>query len=186
MARIKLHHDIFGRKSGETIDVDADKAKWAVTEGYASTSTPADGVHATSVPAKQDPRLPENAEGEPNVDLRQQIADGLMLTPDTDEDANFAPTLAHPENYHSPELYNSKGDPEKGEKGKQALEAKAEAADPDEAVEVTGDTAPAAAENDKVEAAAVEADEDETVTAPEEPVVEPEKPAAKKAAAKKA
>ena len=155
MARIKLHHDIFQHKSGETIDVDADKAAWAVAEGYASTAKDADGVHATSVPAKQDPRLPENADDEPNTDLREQIADGLMISDKTEADGDFAPTLAHPEEYHVPELTNGKGNVEKADDGKEALEDKAVAdSEKTEPVEETGTPAAVEKANDATEKAA--------------------------------
>lgn len=155
MARIKLHHDIFGHKSGETVDVDKDKAAWAVAEGYASTAKDADGVHATSVPAKQDPRLAENADDEPNGDLREQVAGGLMISDETDPDDDFAVTLAHPEDYHQPEITNGAGKPEKAEDGKDALEKKAVAdSEKAEPVEETGTTEKTEKANDATEKAA--------------------------------
>jgi hypothetical protein len=167
--RIRLHQDIFGHKSGETIDYDATQAKWAVKEGYASTAADADGVHATSVPAKNDPRLAENVKGDANPTLHEQIEAGVLTPGEPDKDEVY-PTLQHPEDYHVPELTNGKGDPDKGEAGKAPLEAKAEKTDPEDAVEFTGTPESVEKANDATEKASVKADENPEVEAPEETV----------------
>jgi len=60
--KVKLHQDVEGAKSGDSIDVPADRAKFLIQEGYASTSKDVDGVTITSVPADIDPTLAENRE----------------------------------------------------------------------------------------------------------------------------
>ena len=153
MTRVKLPQDAEGHKSGETVDIDASRAKWLVTEGYASTAADADGVHATSVPAQHDPRLAENRE-DPDPTLREQMAAGLGLPGSGEHDeaeVTPVPTLAYPDPI---ERSNGKGDQAKGNAGKDVLERKAVATDAEEqAVELNPElAAEATAEGDKVEA----------------------------------
>lgn len=131
--RLKLHDDVEGHKSGETVDVPEERAKWLLANGYASqASVDADGVHATSVPAKLDPTLAENRE-EPEKSLAVKMDEGLGLPSDEPYDEKAPePYLARP---NPVELTNGKGDPEKAAKGKEALEARAEKTDPDDAPE---------------------------------------------------
>ena len=61
--RVKLHQDVKGRKSGETVDVPEGEGGWLVINGYASqASDSTDKVNATSVPAEKDPTVAENRE----------------------------------------------------------------------------------------------------------------------------
>lgn len=149
--RIKLHDDIEGHKSGETVDVPEERAKFYLANGYASAASyNADEHPEMGVPAKIDPRLAENRKDEPNVDLRTQLADGLGKNADNDPDA----VTPVPRSTGTPiELTNGKGDPAKAEKGKAGLEKAADSTDPDDAPEadpaLVADRAAAA---DKVEA----------------------------------
>lgn len=136
--RIKLHQDLFAHKSGETVDVETKLAKWAVAEGYASTAADADGVHATSVEAKNDPRLAENVSDKPNDSLAVQHSNGLVYGKEDADPVTPVPTGG----VEMVEVTNGKGDPEKAEKGKETLEEKAVEADSEQAVEVA--EAPAA------------------------------------------
>jgi len=69
--KVKLHQDVEGAKSGDSIDVPADRAKFLIQEGYASTSKDVDGVTITSVPADIDPTLAKNREdAQPHVQDR--------------------------------------------------------------------------------------------------------------------
>jgi hypothetical protein len=158
MARIKLHDDIYGHKSGESIDVSQSKADWAVANGYASTSgDDTKLIQANGVPAGKDQTLAKNREA-PNKGLQEQIADGDLLKADPDKDTDdVQPTL---NNLQPIELTNGKGDPAKAARGKDALEAKADQADPGDAPEVSGEP-----------------------TEPVKPVPDPEKVAAKQAEA---
>lgn len=152
--RIKLHDDVEGHKSGETVDVPESRAKWLLENGYASQAgRDADGVHATSVEAKLDPTLAENRKDEPEPGLAERMDEGLgtpgFTKPDKDELVP-QPYLDRPDPI---ERTNGKGDPEKAEKGKEALEARAEKADPEEAVENDPEAAEEQRkENDKAEA----------------------------------
>ena len=70
--KVKLHQDVEGAKSGDSIDVPADRAKFLIQEGYASTSKDVDGVTITSVPADIDPTLAENRE-EPQAHVQDRF-----------------------------------------------------------------------------------------------------------------
>ena len=122
--RIRLHDDVAGHKSGETVDVENDYAKWLVANGYASTSKDADGVRATSVPADQDPTLAENRE-EPDPTLREQMAKGLGTPGSAEPDESEIvpkPYVPGARDQHEAEVFNADGDPEAAEKGKDKLE----------------------------------------------------------------
>jgi len=158
--RVKLHQEAEGRKPGETVDVPEERAKWLVAEGYASTTADADGVHATSVPAQHDPRLAANRE-EPDATLHEQMADGLGMPGSGEHDESEitpTPTLAYPDPI---ERTNGKGDPEKGDAGKEVLERKAVATDAEEqAVEENPELAAKATKaGDKVEASSQKVEE---------------------------
>ena len=131
--RLKLHQDIEGKKAGQTAEVPEERARFYLAEGYASTSADQDGVHATSVKAKLDPRLAENA-GDANRTLGEQHADGLVIAGEPNPDP--VPT----EPYVAPnpvERTNGEGNPETAEKGKEAAEKAADRTDPSDAVEET-------------------------------------------------
>lgn len=125
--RVKLHQDIEGRKAGETVDVPDSRAKWLVAEGYASTSSKDDHrTGPTSVKADLDPRRAENVKGKPNDSLPEQMAAGLGTPTEPDPDPVNPPALDNPQPV---ERTNAKGDPAKGDAGKEKLEAAAEAAE---------------------------------------------------------
>ena len=135
--RVKLHDDVEGHKSGETVDVPDERAKWLVANGYASTAADADGVHATSVPAKDDPTLAENREPA-NESLDVQSARGDFKWDESKVEEDPVRPSERPGNTH-PEITNGEGDPEKGAKGKEALEKAAAQTDPAEATENGGE-----------------------------------------------
>jgi hypothetical protein len=152
--RLKLHDDVEGHKSGETVEVPEERAKWLLENGYASqTGRDADGVHATSVEAKLDPTLAENRKDKPERDLAERMAEGLGTPGSAKPDPREMAPKPYLDRPNPIELTNGKGDPAKAANGKEALEARAEKADPEDAVE----NDPAAAEeqreeNDKAEA----------------------------------
>lgn len=131
--RIKLHDDVEGHKSGETVDVPEERAKYYLANGYASAPDyNADEHPELGVPAKIDPRLAENRKDEPNVGLRAQLADGLGKATEPDADA----VTPVPRSTGDPvERTNGKGDPAKAEKGKAGLEKAADSTDPGDAPE---------------------------------------------------
>lgn len=129
--RIKLHQDVEGHKAGETVEVKAERAKWLVAQGYASTSKDADGVRATSVPADDDPTLATNRE-DAGEGLRERMAAGLG-TPGSAEvdDSEISPVPTIPDATKI-EMTNGEGDPEKAATGRDALEAAAVKTEVDE------------------------------------------------------
>ena len=170
MVQMRLHQDVEGKKAGETADVPPERADFYEQEGYAVKVRGADkvdGVYRTSVPASKDPRLAENAD-DPNEGLHDQLASGLGKPGTLEDTDDVRPTLAHPEDYHSPELLNVSGNLAKAEAGKEKAEDKAVEQDPEKAPEEAGET-PAVAEKkaDSGEQAAEKADADEKVTPPE-------------------
>jgi hypothetical protein len=147
--RIKVHQDIEGVKSGQTVDVPEKRAKWLIAEGYASTAADSDGVHATSVDAKLDPTLAENNDSA-NDSLAEQMAAGLGKPGEVDPDPVDSQYAGPP---NPIEVTNGNGDPEKAEKGKAGLEAAAEKTDPEDAPETNPEAvADAQKANDKAEA----------------------------------
>jgi hypothetical protein len=138
--RIKLHDDVEGHKSGETVDVPEERAKWYLANGYASAASynrDEDPV-AGGVLAKNDPTLASNRSDEPNKTLPEVVAERDGWASAVSEDADdFAPT---PRAERAPiEATNGKGDPEKAAKGKAALEEKADATDATDAPESNPD-----------------------------------------------
>lgn len=118
--RITLHDDIEGHKSGETIDVAEDRAKWYLANGYASAADyNRDEDPKMSVDAKLDPTLAKNRDDKPNADLRDQLADGLGRNrgDDTDDVRPMTKTSGH----EPVELTNGKGNPEKAAAGKDEI-----------------------------------------------------------------
>ena len=134
--RLTLHDDVEGHKSGETVDVPEERAKWLLAQGYASAASynrdedPAAG----GVLAKHDPTLADNREDGPNKSLPEQVAeDKLGNRAEEDPDA-FEPTT-FTSNKTPVELTNGKGDPEKAAKGKARLADKADSTDATDAPE---------------------------------------------------
>lgn len=150
--RIKLHDDIEGHKSGETVDVPKDRADYYLVNGYASAASYNDDENpATNVTADKDPTLAENRKDKPNDGLYDQLADGLGRNGGEDTDDVKPMTAVSP---HTPvELTNGKGDPEKADAGKEKLEQAAVATDSDAAPETNPELVEDnAAKADKVEA----------------------------------
>lgn len=189
--RIKLHDDIEGHKSGETVDVPKERAEWYLVNGYASHADYNDDENPkTGVPAKQDPTLATNVEAKPNESLPEQMAAGLGTPEKPDAD----PIEARREPI---ELTNGKGNPEKAAAGKEKLEEAADATEPDQAPEADGDLVEQRAEvADDAEKASVaaaeaaaeaEAKEDglEAATATTDAASDPAQKAATKARAKR-
>lgn len=133
--RIKLHDDVEGHKSGETVDVPEERAKWYLANGYASAASYNDDEHPeTGVLAKHDPMLAENVKEKPNKDFHTQVAeDHLGVSPEVDEDVVVPTTFTS--NKEPVELTNGKGNPEKAAAGKAKLEEAAVKTDSDEAPE---------------------------------------------------
>ena len=180
--RITLTDDVEGKKSGETIDVDAERAKWYLSHGYATTAAyNRDEDAAMSVPAKLDPTLAENRKDQPVTPLADQLADGLGLHTGDEPDPTVPPE--RPEGVIV-ERTNAKGDPEKGETGKDRVETRSEGTDPEDAPETNPELVETRTESaDKVEdkTQAVEAAKDGADT-----TAEAEAAAKKKAARQRA
>jgi len=148
--RVKITQDIEGKKAGETVDIPEDRAKFYLAEGYATTAADQDGVHATSVDAKLDPRLAENRKDAANATLGEQHADGLAVHSGDDPDDFERPPYQAP---NPVERTNGNGDQEKGLAGKASIEKGAVETDPEDAPETNPEAvADAAKANDKAEA----------------------------------
>lgn len=133
--RIKVHDDIEGVKSGQTVDVPEERAKWYLANGYASSSTYNDEEHPESgVVAKLDPTLAENREDKPNDTLPEQIDAGVARATKVDPDV-VTPHKTPADLFTPVETTNAKGDPDKAEPGKDKAEDKAAAKDPEDATE---------------------------------------------------
>jgi hypothetical protein len=67
---IKLHQDLFGRRSGDTVTVDGTQGEWAVRQGYATEvdGESTDRTLETSVDADADPTLAVNREDPDDYD----------------------------------------------------------------------------------------------------------------------
>lgn len=144
--RLKLHDDVEGHKSGETVDVPEERAKWYLVNGYASAASYNDDENpSTGVPAKIDPTLADNREDKPNKGFHTQVAeDRLGVTDEVDPDP-FVPT-SFTSNKEPIELTNGKGDPEKAAAGKEKLEDAAVKTDPEKAPETNPELVQANAE----------------------------------------
>ena len=152
--RIKLHDDVEGHKSGETVDVEETRAKWYLANGYASAASYNDDEHPEmGVLAKHDPMLADNVKAKPNDGLRDQMAAGLGTRGEADPD----PIKPRTEPI---ERTNGKGNPEKAEAGKARVEDKAADTDPADAPEADADLVDERAKvADAAEKKAVKADE---------------------------
>lgn len=122
--KVTLHQDAEGKKAGESVDVPTSRAKWLITEGYASA-----GKDVDAATAEDDPRLPENA-GNPNKSFAEQVEDGFPAEADPNERAP-KPKLDNPDPI---ERVNVEGDPEKAAKGKDKLADSTPEVDPVPAV----------------------------------------------------
>lgn len=91
--KVTLTQDAEGKKSGDEVDVPADRARWLVAEGYAKADK-----ELKDQDAKADPRLPENVDNEPNKSLAEQMDDGLLDKSEPDEDEVIpVPALDRPQ-----------------------------------------------------------------------------------------
>jgi hypothetical protein len=137
--RIKLHDDVEGHKSGETVDVPEERAKWYLAKGYASSASYNDDEHPeTNVLAKLDPTLADNREDKPNKSLPEQVAEDKVGNP-TEPDADTVTPLTKTSGHVPVELSNGKGDPEKAAAGKDKVEEKQASTDPADAPELNPD-----------------------------------------------
>lgn len=166
MTRVTLHDDIEGHKSGETVDVPAERAEYYLVNGYASTPSYNREEHAEAgvKSYKNDPTLAENREDGPNPDVRDQLADpdnDLGRYSDREDTDDVRPVV---DVVNPVELTNGDGDPEAGMKGKARVEKRqVEKTDPEDATEVSEETQETRTESaDKLEAkeAKVEAAKD--------------------------
>lgn len=70
MATVKLHQDVLGHRSGETVEVDGTQGEWLVANGYASVEgeTDEDKHLVTTSDAAGDPTLAMNREAPDEFD----------------------------------------------------------------------------------------------------------------------
>ena len=70
MATVKLHQDVLGHRSGETVEVDGTQGEWLVANGYASVEGESDeDKHlVTTSEAAGDPTLAMNREAPDDFD----------------------------------------------------------------------------------------------------------------------
>ena len=98
--KLKLAQDVEGHKSGETVDVPADRAAFYLAEGYAthpdgkSRSDGGDMLLVSGVPAEKDPRLAENRE-DPDAEIPGHV--------DRVQDASQPPAPLTPESFNPDE-----------------------------------------------------------------------------------
>lgn len=120
--KVTLHQDAEGKKAGEIVDVPTSRAKWLVSEGYATANKELDAPTA-----EDDPTVAANAP-EPHKSLGEQLENGLGMATEPDPDETVpAPALANPTPI---EATNAKGDIEAADKGKAKIEAKVATPEP--------------------------------------------------------